>query len=189
VTTEQAIVAAQQLLKGLSQLPDGATLGRSFRLLDKVLPIPDRFRQLFPGDTGVLVELIAEARRGNATAKAEVYERAALGVLGVKNIPRHLRDYIADELLKQAETRKRGKNPDKSLLRNYTVIFAVAQISAHGFSPTRSPASTQESACSIVATALERLGHNLKERGVEKIWRNRAQLPRRFRDALPVFAE
>jgi hypothetical protein len=56
-------------------------------------------------------------------------------------------------------------------------------VSEQGFHPTRNRETDyQESACSIVAEALKRLGHNMTEGNVEKIWQGRSQLPKHLRE-------
>jgi hypothetical protein len=55
-------------------------------------------------------------------------------------------------------------------MRNRAIAGMVRQIKERGFDATRNAATRRESACSIVAKALARLGLNLSERTVEDIW-------------------
>jgi hypothetical protein len=94
-------------------------------------------------------------------------------------MPRHTREFIAGILTmaKDHLPRKRGRYA-KGLydLRDLTIVKAVDYIAKRGdFFPTRNPETkTNESACSIVRTALERNGMHLSERTVEDIWNNRS---------------
>jgi hypothetical protein len=189
VTPQEAVEATCELLGRLLSSAgrhDGAEYGRWFRRLEMRSSLP-RLRELFdPAKHDEFAKLVEDARKGNdPEADAELCEWGALAVSSAGNIPLPLRRYIADKLLEQAEAarRKRGQHPDTFLLRNFSIMYAVARLSERGFHPTRNPAQrSQESACSIVTVALGRVGTHMSEDNVEKVWGQRSQLPSALRE-------
>jgi hypothetical protein len=84
----------------------------------------ERLREMCDPDTSLKAEfsqLIAAARKGDKPAKIALYEWGMLAVSGATGVPSPLREYIADELFELAENsrRKRGKNPDESVPRDF----------------------------------------------------------------------
>jgi hypothetical protein len=66
--------------------------------------------------------------------------------------------------------RRRGRQTNRD--RNYFITAAIKAVIKLGFDPTRNrEGSSTESACSIVAKALEQIGTSLTEAAVEKIWK------------------
>jgi hypothetical protein len=64
-----------------------------------------------------------------------------------------------------------GERPTNRI-RNGWITEAIRRTVDRGFAPTRNVATRrQASACSVVAAALNQLGVDLEERGVEDIWR------------------
>jgi hypothetical protein len=89
-------------------------------------------------------------------------------------LPEHVRDLILEMLSPKPVSRKRGRySQDEFWARDQFIVKAVECVVARGFAPTRNQASEHQSACSIVTAALARLGENLSEAAVVKIWRNR----------------
>jgi hypothetical protein len=77
---------------------------------------------------------------------------------------------LNNDLDSRAKPRRRG--PVKQMSRDFWVTGAIQKIIAiYRFPATRNRGTRDsESACSIVARALERIGVHLSEEGVEKIW-------------------
>jgi hypothetical protein len=88
-------------------------------------------------------------------------------------MPAHLRKYIATYLREQsrkAPERRRGRDPYANYYRDTKIASVVRELVDLGYQPTRNRASDNESACSIVARALEKMGVHLSVPAVEKIW-------------------
>ena len=89
------------------------------------------------------------------------------------DMPEHIRRFLLDLLReRKALPRKRGRHAQGAYRRRNTdLVTTVKMVCGRGFEPTRSPATTEnESACSIVHTALRRLGVNLSEGHIGDIW-------------------
>ena len=118
----------------------------------------------------------------------------ALGALGLKKLEEEVVvGLLGDALYPRA--RKRGGDKFANLTRNIFIAGAVKHISSQfKISPTRNRAKRTsgvgESACSIVAAALSRLGVNklnLTEDAVEKVWNeSRNLLDRREKGAVAM---
>lgn len=119
--------------------------------------------------------LIARAASGDAVAFGLLCIVAARFVEAGCAMPERLRKYIADFLFSQpkaaGESRRRGPAPYGNHTRNFYIACTIHHIVKEGFKPTRNRATTEvESACSIVAKALPKIGVHLSESAVEKIW-------------------
>jgi hypothetical protein len=179
MTPEEAVRAASELLR--QWLPATKRYnGRDFFL-------GFEFYSLLTPATGFdkLVKLVKEARTGDADANSLLQRLGGLFVTSGVALPEPLRGYIADSLQKKinAGPSRRGKHRQAGLPRNFVVMYVVARVADHGFHPTRNrEQKTHESACSIVAEALERVGVHIEETSVEKIWEGRSRLPKDLRE-------
>jgi hypothetical protein len=118
-------------------------------------------------------QLIARAVIGDEIAHRVLCSVAARFVAGGCNMPKRLRDYVAELLTRQSQQapqRRRGRDPYANYVRDFYITSAVLQLCRLGLKPTRNRATERESACSIVSRALERLQVELAEPAVEKIW-------------------
>src|SRR5262249_45039220 len=94
--------------------------------------------------------------------------------------------YIAAILRHRYRTApRRGRGGDKyaNVARNLFIMGAVGRLKKRGFKPTRNrePSNDpQESGCSIVAKALQRIGIPTTELSVEEAWGNREALRANF---------
>lgn len=65
----------------------------------------------------------------------------------------------------------RGRSADDNRWRNVCIVgYLIPPLLRAGFSATRNEATETESACSIVSQALQEIGIQLGERGIEEIW-------------------
>ena len=65
----------------------------------------------------------------------------------------------------------RGRSADDNRWRNVCIVwYLIPPLLRAGFSATRNEATETESACSIVSQALQEIGIQLRERGIEEIW-------------------
>jgi hypothetical protein len=125
------------------------------------------------------LRLIQKANAGDVDAEAALCGIAMYFILAQRPLPSPLGEYIATILLHRLNARgPRGRGGDRyaNVGRNLFVVRAVLQLVRRGFRATRNRASrdgAQESACSIVAKALGRVGIQIDETGVEKIWTTR----------------
>lgn len=116
--------------------------------------------------------VIAAARRGNAYADAALREGARELISHGQPLPERLGHYIADDVLpgQTVKRRQRGRSGE-NYERDYAIFCAVEMVAGQGFARTRNEATTaHDSACSIVARALQSLKVPLAERRIEKIW-------------------
>jgi hypothetical protein len=98
-------------------------------------------------------------------------------------LPAHLRDYVCGLLSKTPD----GVRRTYAAGRDLYIAEVVDGIVGRGFPPTRNEAtrarerygaSANESACSIVAKALARVGVHMSERSIEDLWaRSYAESP------------
>jgi hypothetical protein len=128
-------------------------------------------------------KLIGMSWDGDTDADAALCFIASKMLLFRRELPPHLSAYISAVLLERSdkrEHRRRGGNPYAKGSRDFFIVGAVARLVQIGFNPTRnraSPDEAEESACSIVAKALERIGMYISEAGIEKAWRKTKGLP------------
>lgn len=91
-------------------------------------------------------------------------------------MPEHMRDYICRVLF------EKGKVDRGNIDRDMWIVAAVDALVARGFHPEQShhakPSGQRgASACSIVQTALARLGVHRSGRTIEDIWGSRSSVP------------
>jgi hypothetical protein len=129
-------------------------------------------------------KLMARAREGDADADSALCFIASKLLLARRQLPPHLSAYICAVLFMRSDKRarrRRGGNPYANAARDTFIVGAVARLVREGFNPTRNRAllnEAEESACSIVVKALERIGMHLTEAGIEKAWRKAKRFSR-----------
>jgi hypothetical protein len=109
--------------------------------------------------------VIAEAEAGDAGADALLRDVA---ITQLPSLPPRLAKYVGG-LLADRERRKRHGAPDE-FDRDICIHHVVWKIVQTGFKPTRNEVSELDSACSIVAKALTKLGVPFSEKNVQRIW-------------------
>jgi hypothetical protein len=111
--------------------------------------------------------VIAKAAAGDVEADVLL---SGIAIAQLQGLPPNLAAYVA-ERLKGRDRAGRGR-PRKRIDRDVCIHQAVEAIRKCGFDPTRNAASTPDSACSIVATALQELGVSMSEANVVRIWQD-----------------
>jgi hypothetical protein len=142
------------------------------RLVPRLGGRPGDFDNVYDDDKAE--PLIAKASDGDQMAHNVLCSVAARFVESGCAMPSRLRAYIAGTLSSQfrkAPQRHRGPDPYANYIRDGDVARVIGEVVKLGFRPTRNRATTEaESACSIVAKALTKVGLNLSVPAVEKIW-------------------
>jgi hypothetical protein len=96
-----------------------------------------------------------------------------------ENIPINLREYIVRRLTALAQERPARRGRSTKSIKSFAITYVIARVVEQGFEPTRNRArhgQPPDSACSIVREAMKRLGDNVEESKVEKIWEGRSEL-------------
>jgi hypothetical protein len=149
----------------LVQSPDG-------ELVPTMSSSGSNWYSIYDDDKGEHV--IARAMRGDYLARNLLMIVASRFVESGCTMPKRLREYVGNYLMQQAEDTaplRRGQDPLIYFGRNYAIADAVYEVILQdGFLPTRNRSSENESACSIVTQALNRMDIPLGERSVEAIW-------------------
>jgi hypothetical protein len=118
--------------------------------------------------------LIEMAKVGGEDADSALCQLAVDFIQGSCPMPSNLGRYISARLRSstgaRARPKRRGPKTYTNFRRNFAIVCAVARLVSQGFCVTRNRATTRESACSIVAAALERLGIHLSEDAVVKAY-------------------
>jgi hypothetical protein len=83
-------------------------------------------------------------------------------------MPARLSEFIGNKLWNQSQAvaRGRGRRPHTNSRRNAYILFAVKLLHERGFHQT----TQSDSACSIIAKALARIGMPTSEQNVAKVW-------------------
>ena len=115
------------------------------------------------------------ASQGDRDARVAVHTAIARFIAINEPLPLALRAYLLRLLdVGWVGPAKRGVNPNNDLARNQWICAAIAAVTPYGFQPTRNTATSgTESACSIVAEELEKLGENFSEGAINSIWGDR----------------
>ena len=125
---------------------------------------------------GTQVRLLVERAQNGDVAADEQLRVAAITLLEAGTpLPFALSQHVTG-ILREALPRKH-KLANRE--RDMEICFCVKHLVEQGFRPTRNVASRggeTESACSIVRAALERVGVNLSEDAIEKIWQKSDEL-------------
>jgi hypothetical protein len=99
-----------------------------------------------------------------------LHHEASYHIKGIPGLimPARVREYILGVLSRSAESQRHTYAAG----RDQDIVQVVHEIATkHGFPPTRNRETRRtESACSIVAKALARLGVCMSERSIEDIW-------------------
>jgi hypothetical protein len=170
---------------------DGAKADARVLLADiKSLSDPARGRAAFTADAVFTVvqpsnteqkladALVEAAEQGDQYARQAVHQAVMFFVAHGDPLPERLRNYLA-EILILRDYGPRKKAGHKNYLRDQLIQHAVKAVCAHGFNPTRNPASEDHpSGCSIVRDVLAESGVSLSEKAIEKILLNSAKLRR-----------
>ena len=109
--------------------------------------------------------VIEQAAAGDDEGDA-VLREVAIGLL--PTLPRSLAAHVSNLLAGRRRPDRRGR--PRNFDRDICVHYVVQKIRGLGFEATRNVASKTDSACAIVAAALNDLQVPLSEKNVERIW-------------------
>jgi hypothetical protein len=172
VSPEEAINAASRMLHGMltsSNHHSESDFRASMLAQDYVTEF------LRHKDIGKLVHELSSSPDGNAW----LCRLGATFVGQAENIPTALREYIVRRLTALAQTKPAKRGGATKSKRDFAITYVIARVVEQGFKPTRNQTRHGEppdSACSIVREAMKRLGDNVEESKVEKIWQGRLKL-------------
>ncbi|MBR0877761.1 hypothetical protein ACVMGC_007944 [Bradyrhizobium barranii subsp. barranii] len=125
------------------------------------------------------VTIIGWANDGAADAHAALLQVAAEMIDHGEQLPATIAGYAIQHLGKPPKPRRKGRDAADNLLRDQciAVLVALAIERWHPQLPmSRNPASDWPSACSLVSSTLQRRGIQVKEKRVEQIFGELADL-------------
>jgi hypothetical protein len=131
--------------------------------------------------------LIEKAVAGDVAANTVLRKVISEKLLANETLSLNLRQYLVNHIVlligRDTQRVNKGGRPSADFNLRNSVIFATVETTiARGFRPTRNEIPHGESACSIVASALEKLGVTLNEKTIARIWRERHKLLGRWSD-------
>jgi hypothetical protein len=117
--------------------------------------------------------VLAQAAQGWLVAHEALCMLASRLVAKRQQLSERLATYLISVARKNGRHgRGRGRNAYDLLHRDHMITLAVDILVGQGYSFTRNEVTTEESACSIVATALKGSNIDMKENNVARIWRS-----------------
>ena len=126
------------------------------------------------------ISKLVHEQSSSADGNAWLCRLGATFVGQAENIPIDLREYIVRRLTALAQERPARRGRSTKYMSNFAITYVIARVVEQGFEPTRNRTrhgQPPDSACSIVREAMKRLGDNVEESKIEKIWEGRMQLP------------
>jgi hypothetical protein len=140
-----------------------------------ILTVPD-------GDQYLIEKAVAGDVAANTVLRKVISEK----LLANETLSLNLRQYLANHIVligRDTQRVNKGGRPAADFYLRNRVIYATVETTIdRGFRPTRNEIPRGESACSIVASALEKLGVTLDEKTIARIWRERHKLLGRWSD-------
>jgi hypothetical protein len=119
-------------------------------------------------------ELIKRALDGNEDAGGALAFIAAIFIREERELPPHLRQYVAHTLMdkfRMCGSRKKGGGKRPNAARDFAIVALVSQLKR--IFPATRRGGKGPTACSIVAAGLKRVNIHISENGVETIWRRK----------------
>jgi hypothetical protein len=136
------------------------------------------------------MQVIAAADSGHQDADLALRELAAEHISRHEEMPTELGNYVQRALLQPPVTYPPGRNLADTWLRDIGVAVMVSLAVLHWELPasrshSRKPAAKRLSACYLVSLALNRRGHAIRERQVERIYSAHGRLAQRLSASIP----
>jgi hypothetical protein len=151
--------------KGSDRSPAKSQLDIEDSISDAVLVLSGHFVTTSTETAAALAEAGWQEGHRALCAKAEALTRAR------EPLPLDLQQYIVAVAARSTIPKRKKGNITPNFGRDICIKVAVERLCRRGFKPTRNPNSREESGCSIVKTALARLGvHNISEDAIQKVW-------------------
>lgn len=146
----------------------------------------DHIRAMVRAGTLPTMQVIEAARAGHEEADMALRELSVEMLDRGELPPAALRAYAQEALIKPPATYPAGRNIADTWLRDVAIAVLVAMAAERwDLKPARNRASNRPSACSVVARALTRRGHNIGERQVERIFSNLGGVANRLSASIP----
>lgn len=132
------------------------------------------------------MQVIAAAESGHQDADLALRELAAEYLSRHEEMPTELASYVQRALLIPPVNYPPGRNLADTWLRDIGIAVLVSLVVEQlQLKPTRNRASVRPSACYLVALALNRRGHAVRERQVERIYSSHGKLAQRLSASMP----
>jgi hypothetical protein len=133
------------------------------------------------------MQVIAAAEGGNVEADWALRELATEYISRREEMPTEVANYVQRALLRPPANRDQGRNVADTWERDIIIAIVVdlADFSWPEVALTRNRASKRPSICSLVSLALNKRGHPMGERQVERIYRERGKLVERLSASIP----
>jgi hypothetical protein len=136
------------------------------------------------------MQVIAAAEAGHQDADLALRELAAEHISRREEMPTELANYVQRALLMPPATYPPGRNLADTWLRDIGIAVMVDLAAARwgvlvSRSHHRKPGSKRLSACYLVSAALNRAGHAVRERQVERIHASHGRLAQRLSASIP----
>jgi hypothetical protein len=130
---------------------------------------------LYTYDAGIAALFLDDAHKGNHTADRVLCNAAAVVLAATGGIADlRLRKYAAERLsgdIRVAQNKGRGRSASDNSYRDSVIAGRLIPPLLKDFKATRNEVSfDRECACSIVSSALGRVGIRLSERRIAEIW-------------------
>ena|SRR5215212_2561968 len=147
----------------------------------------DHIRATVRAGTLPTMQVIAAARAGHQDADMALRELIAETIDRREDLPTALAGYAQEAVFRGPTNYPPGRNLADTWLRDIAiaVLVCLAAETWH-LKPTRNRASKRPSACSIVAAALNRRGHNITEQHVGRIFSNHGRVAKRLSASIPA---
>lgn len=169
---DRAVAAITPMIRdALSTRHENGQVGRSF-----VEVVPDIFRSKGVEVTNEEVEQLIERSLTDFYSFQQL-EYLAINPLFLLQLP-SLKDWQERVFLGiiQKPKRPKGAHKNANFFRDHAICSAIRRLEKAGFRPTRGKVVVDQSACDVVATALQRCNRPLTYDAIEKVWKNRRKI-------------
>jgi hypothetical protein len=146
----------------------------------------DHIRAMVRAGTLPTMRVIAAARGGHQDADMALRELIAETIDRSEGLPTALAAYAQEAMFQGPTSYPPGRNLADTWLRDIGIALLVSLAAeTWHLKPTRNRASRRPSACSIAAAALNRRGHNITEKHVDRIFSDHARVAKRLSASIP----
>jgi hypothetical protein len=157
--------------------------------------VRDAIRDILRKGTTPLMRVIAVAEAGYRDADLALREEAAECIDSREEMPTELANYAQRALMRPLGSYPRGRNLVDTWTRDHGIYFLVLQTHSRWNVPvsrshSRKPSAKEPlSACYLVALALNKRGHSIQERQIERIFGDfgSAKTAKRLSASIPLF--
>lgn len=181
---EEAIACARAHLERVNRDLEPGAGKKAHQLVLRALRAETATDTGFVYDDDKAAGLIKQARTGDVDAMDVIKAIAVEHIRAGRALPANLRAFTVELLDGTIDPpRRAARHPETFTLRNLQIALAITMLIERGFKSTRNSGTVTDSACSIVAAALEEMGASMTEHAVAKVWSEWKERPI-FRDWL-----